>query len=62
MKRIWKFRIYQGAGNLWRWTLYASNGKIIADSAEGYRWRSHAVRMVEKLQGQIADARVEIEG
>ena len=30
------FYLYKDAAGYWRWTLYASNGKKIADSAEGY--------------------------
>lgn len=30
------FTIYQDTANQWRWTLYASNHRKIADSAEGY--------------------------
>lgn len=28
--------IYRDRQNLWRWQLVANNGKIIADSGEGY--------------------------
>jgi uncharacterized protein YegP (UPF0339 family) len=31
-----KFHIYQDANNEYRWRLKAANGKIIADSGEGY--------------------------
>jgi uncharacterized protein YegP (UPF0339 family) len=30
------FRLYKDAAGYWRWTLYASNGRKIADSGEGY--------------------------
>lgn len=30
------FTIYKDVANQWRWTLYASNHKKIADSAEAY--------------------------
>jgi uncharacterized protein YegP (UPF0339 family) len=30
------FTIYQDNANQWRWTLYASNSKKVADSGEGY--------------------------
>lgn len=33
----------------WRWRLLAKNGKIIADSSEGYKRRSHAIKMVHKI-------------
>jgi len=31
-----KFHIYKDAKKEWRWRLKAANGKIIADSGEGY--------------------------
>ena len=30
------FKIYRDTANYWRWTLYATNNKKIADSGEGY--------------------------
>lgn len=30
------FNLYQDASRQWRWTLYASNHKKIADSGESY--------------------------
>lgn len=30
------FQIYKDTAGYWRWTLYASNGRTIADSGEGY--------------------------
>lgn len=35
---------YEDAAGEWRWRLVAGNGKIIADSAEGYASRSNAMR------------------
>jgi uncharacterized protein len=30
------YQVYKDRANYWRWRYIASNGKIIADSAEGY--------------------------
>lgn len=30
------FNVYRDSSLQWRWRLYASNGRIIADSGEGY--------------------------
>jgi uncharacterized protein YegP (UPF0339 family) len=30
------FKLYKDTAGYWRWRLIASNGKIIADSGEGY--------------------------
>lgn len=34
----------------WRWRLRAKNGRIIADSGEGYVHRRDARRMIRKIQ------------
>lgn len=48
-----KFVIWQDAKQEWRWTLRARNGRIIADSAEGYKSRRHAVAMCSKINREI---------
>lgn len=30
------YHLYRDAAGYWRWTLYASNNRKVADSAEGY--------------------------
>lgn len=40
------FEIYRDAGGEWRWRLRAVNGRIVADSAEGYASRRNARRAV----------------
>ena len=37
------FVLYRDVANQWRWTLYASNHRKIADSAEGYWNKSDAL-------------------
>ena len=37
------FYLYKDRANEWRWTLYASNNRKIADSAEGYHNRQDAI-------------------
>lgn len=39
-----KFTVFKDAKGEWRWNLKAPNGKIIADSAEGYKRRRSALR------------------
>lgn len=39
-----RFEIYQDNDNEWRWRLVAVNGRIVADSAEGYASKSNAAR------------------
>ncbi len=33
----------------WRWQARARNGRILANSAEGYTKRKHAVRMATRI-------------
>lgn len=40
----------------WRWSLKARNGKIVADSGEGYSSRANAIRAAERVSGLIAEA------
>jgi len=40
--RTSKLEIYRDARREWRWRLKASNGRIMADSGEGYRRRASA--------------------
>lgn len=44
-----KFVIYRDRKKEWRWRIVAKNGKVIADSAEGYKRRGHAYKMAWKL-------------
>lgn len=44
-----KFIIWQDAKGEWRWTLRARNGRIVADSAEGYTSRRAAVAMLKRI-------------
>lgn len=45
------FEVYRDARNEWRWTLYASNGRKIADSGEGYHNKAdclHGITLVQQ--------------
>lgn len=35
----------------WRWRLRARNGRIVADSGQGYVNRAHALKMLLKIRG-----------
>lgn len=46
-----KIVAYKGRGvHPWRWRLVARNGRIIADSAEGYSKKSKLVRAIDRLR------------
>lgn len=49
MTRTPRFVIYQDKGGQWRWRLVASNGKIVADSGEGYYQRNNALRAARSV-------------
>jgi uncharacterized protein YegP (UPF0339 family) len=37
--------VYRDDSDEWRWRAIARNGEVVADSAEGYANRDHAVEM-----------------
>lgn len=46
--------VYRGKGRQpWRWRLIAKNGKIVADSAEGYSTRAGVWKAVQRLQTSL---------
>lgn len=46
-----KLHIYKDVHGEWRWTIRASNGKIVADSAESYKRKRSCLAMAIKLSG-----------
>ncbi len=50
------FDIYQDKGGDWRWRLRARNGRIVADSAEGYASKRNAHRAVTTTLDTVAEA------
>lgn len=48
------FKLYKDASMQWRWRLVAANGRIIADSGEGYRNRSDAVAAIDLVKSTSA--------
>jgi len=49
-----KLQIYRDANREWRWRLRASNGRILADSGEGYRRRSSAIHAAGRMRTILA--------
>lgn len=43
--------IYQDQKREWRWRFVAANGRILADSGEGYAERNDALTMARRLFG-----------
>jgi len=52
--RTAKLEIYRDAKREWRWRLRAANGRIVADSGEGYRRRTAAYEAVHRLKSILA--------
>ncbi|MCU0246381.1 MAG: DUF1508 domain-containing protein [Bryobacter sp.] len=49
-----KFVLWKDAAGEWRWTLRnARNGKIVADSAEGYTRRAAAIAMMRRINPDL---------
>jgi uncharacterized protein YegP (UPF0339 family) len=49
-------RIYQDAAKQWRWRYVAKNGRITADSGEGYVSRSNAERAARDFKLDVSVA------
>ncbi len=45
-----KFIIYRDSKKEWRWRLKASNGKIIADSGEGYKRKFDCIACTARVR------------
>ncbi len=45
-----KFVIYRDKKGEWRWHLKARNGRIVAESGEGYKSKAHCRKMVKKIE------------
>jgi uncharacterized protein YegP (UPF0339 family) len=45
-----RFILYIDVAGYWRWRLVASNGKTVADSAEGYYNRSDALHGISLVR------------
>ncbi len=52
--RTAKLQIYRDARREWRWRLRASNGRIVADSGEGYRRRAAVHEAVKRVRSILA--------
>lgn len=42
-------RIYEDKSSQWRWRFVSENGRIIADSSEGYTRREDVIRAMETV-------------
>ena len=51
------YLVYKDRSGYWRWSLYASNNRIIADSAEGYANKADCYHGISLVKGST-NARV----
>lgn len=56
-----KFHIYQDRKGEWRWRLKARNGRIVADSGEGYVKQGNAYRAVLRMLNGVGEADIVVE-
>lgn len=49
-----RFRVYQDLRGEWRWRLVAENGRVMADSAEGYDEERGASKALATIVGAVA--------
>lgn len=50
--------IYKDRRQEWRWRLVSQNGRIMADSGEGYSRATGARRAIKKIINGISDANI----
>lgn len=43
--------VYRDTAGEWRWRIVAANGRVVADSGEGYKRRGACLRMAERIAG-----------
>ena len=56
-----KLEIYRDGRGEWRWRLLASNGRILADSGEGYRRRASARYAAGRVRAILAGDALAVE-
>ena len=54
-----KFEIYKDKSGGFRWRLTHTNGKIIADSGQGYMAKEDAIKGISSLKENVPGATIE---
>jgi uncharacterized protein YegP (UPF0339 family) len=54
-----KFKVYQDTNKQYRWTLYASNGRKVANAGEGYHNKSDCLSEIQVIKANVASVPVE---
>ena len=53
-----KFEVYKDEAGEWRWRFIASNGRIIADSGEGYINKTDCLHGIELMKSEAPEAEI----
>ncbi|MBA2610020.1 MAG: DUF1508 domain-containing protein [Actinobacteria bacterium] len=53
--------MYQDLRGEWRWRIVATNGRVMADSAEGYDTHANVIRALNSLTENIAEGGITID-
>jgi uncharacterized protein YegP (UPF0339 family) len=53
-----KFLLYRDKNLEWRWRLMASNGRVLADSGEGYKRKGGARKAAEIVRAGVAGVEI----
>jgi uncharacterized protein len=54
-----KFILYRDKHREWRWRLKAKNGRVLADSGEGYKRKGGARKAAEIVRAGVAGTEIE---
>jgi uncharacterized protein YegP (UPF0339 family) len=57
-QRLPKFKVYRDDKGEYRWTLYSTNGRVLADSGEGYKKYAGALKAIDKVTDAVATAEI----
>ena len=56
--RAGKIEVYVDSKGEWRWRLISANGRIVADSAEGYKRKASVMRAIERVKKLMNISRI----
>jgi uncharacterized protein YegP (UPF0339 family) len=59
MSNGWNFHTYKDSAGEWRWQLKSSNGRIVADSGEGYSSLQAARDGAQRVKDNAGDATID---
>lgn len=51
-----KFKVYPDRRRQWRWALVAGNGRILADSGQGYLEKRHCYEGIDLIKAGVPGA------